>query len=106
MSESFVETNESKLAWYLTELAQYRKAIKSNICKMVFLQSFLILVAFSLPILVPFTTGQTESFICMAVAEIGLIISVFMACKYSYGAIISFFYCLALIVSYATIYCV
>ena len=106
MPESFVETNESKLAWYLTELELYRKAIKGNICKMVCLQSFLIFEAFSLPICFPFTTGQTESFIYMAVAEIGLIISLFMACKYSYGAIISFFFCLALIVSYATNYSV
>ena len=71
---------------------------------MVFLQSVLVAEAFSLPILLPFTTDELFCFILMAVAEIGMIISLFMTCKYSYGAMVSVFYCLALIISYAIAY--
>ena len=60
------------------------------------------MLSFSLPALIPATTGSTNCLIIQAVAEIGLIISSFMACKFSYAGIIGATLSTSLILSYLT----
>ena len=65
--------------------------------------SLLNLLAFSMPVVLPFTTEQGVSIILRAIAEIGFIVSIFLAFKYSYGAFLTLVGSTSVIVSYTTV---
>ena len=92
--------SEANLAWLRREIDTLRSKITKYLCYVCFFMACLVLLFFALPCLIPSTTSTLGRLVITRVAEIGLIVSLFMALKFSYMGIIFAIGFLALIMSY------
>ena len=95
-----LKESEENLAWFLRDNESLRSKISRHIGKTIPIMLCIILLAFFLPVLIPATTQETWRWIIQAVGEIGLIISLFMACKYSFTGLVCAAISTAFIISY------